>query len=169
VRGSLPADVLFIGEAPGKNEDGLGKPFVGPAGHELDRVLSGALESVPPRMDVDEEGEPVERPIRFAYTNLVACIPRGEDGDKVAEPPTESIETCSPRLQELFRMADPRLVVLVGRLAEKWGPKICDLSGVKVISIVHPAAILQGSIAQKPLAIQLMRVSLTNALCDLVE
>ncbi len=39
-RGSLPCDIFFLGEAPGDSEDLLGKPFVGPAGKLLDRIIA---------------------------------------------------------------------------------------------------------------------------------
>jgi uracil-DNA glycosylase family 4 len=46
VRGSVPCDVLFIGEAPGQSEDVVGRPFVGPAGKLLDRIIEDALSGI---------------------------------------------------------------------------------------------------------------------------
>ena len=76
LRGKIPCDVLFIGEAPGVSEDTLGKPFVGPAGTLLDNII--------------EESDPGE--LKLAWTNVIACIPKDDDGHKVKEPPRYSIE-----------------------------------------------------------------------------
>lgn len=105
-RGDLPCDVLFVGEAPGKTEDALGEPFVGPAGQLLDRILGRALDGFP-------------RAVRVAYSNLIACIPLDDEGEgKTEEPPPESVAACAPRLADLVRIARPRLVVRVGRHAQ---------------------------------------------------
>jgi uracil-DNA glycosylase len=45
-RGSIPCDILFVGEAPGRSEDALGKPFVGPAGILLDEMIEDALSGI---------------------------------------------------------------------------------------------------------------------------
>lgn len=128
-RGKLPCDILLIGEAPGESENVLGQPFVGPAGHLLDRIIRSA---VPDSM-------------AWAITNLVACIPR-QDGSKVSEPDPDDILHCAPRLDEFVRMANPRLIVCVGKLAESWviGTKgrrhlLAWYNGA-MIGIIHPAA-----------------------------
>lgn len=59
-RGTVPAPVVFVGEAPGESEDVLGIPFVGPAGHLFDYILNEAI---------------TDR-TRYAITNLVCCIPK---------------------------------------------------------------------------------------------
>lgn len=151
-RGSLPCDVLFIGEAPGASEDVLGKPFVGPAGKLLDKIIESALN---------------DRPIRVALTNLVACIPLGDDGDKVKEPSREAIESCAPRLTELRRIANPQLIVCVGDLAEKWAVK--PGGGVWLIKIIHPAAILRMDASQQPLAIKRAVVAISDAVARFSE
>jgi uracil-DNA glycosylase len=61
-KGQVPTDVLLCGESPGLSEDSIGTPFVGPAGHLLDYILSRALENYPR--------------VRVAVTNLVGCFPR---------------------------------------------------------------------------------------------
>jgi len=91
-RGKIPCDLLFIGEAPGQSEDVLGVPFVGPAGKLLDSIidqatLTGRAEYSP------GSGKPVpnENFPRIAFTNLVSCIPKGEDGNKIQEPEKQHI------------------------------------------------------------------------------
>ena len=162
-RGKLPCDLLIIGEAPGASEDALGVPFVGPAGRLLDRIIADALgqdaaSQYPKGLNV--------QPIRLAWTNLVACLPRDPDGEgKLSEPPKESIEACAPRLRELTMMAKPKLIVCVGGLAEKWVPKL--LVGSRSIAIVHPAAILRAPIAAQGMMIMKCVVTLATALEEL--
>lgn len=102
-RGSIPCDVLFIGEAPGPSEDVIGSPFVGPAGRLLDQMISLYI----------------SRHWKMAFTNLVACIPKSDDGSKFAEPPKEAILACEKRLVEFVNICRPRAVILVGKLAQK--------------------------------------------------
>lgn len=164
-RGSLPCDVLFIGEAPGPSEDVIGQPFVGPAGHLLDEIMT--------RAGFDETDVGV-RPVTRAFTNLVACIPKDESsGDKFTEPPLESIKACFPRLVELVRMAKPKLIITVGKLAAKhvygqaqfdpvdWLP---ENHFIQWEEIIHPAAILRMDLSQRGLQIQRTIVKLSDAL-----
>lgn len=147
VRGTLPCDVLMIGEAPGVSEDIIGRPMVGPAGKLLDFIIGRACAKA---------GEPVS----WAITNLVSCIPLGEDGAKTEEPEIESIDACSDKLYELAKIAKPRAIVTIGTLAEAY----VDQSLIQLrkevpltkdrITIMHPAAILRADIAFKDLLIQ---------------
>ncbi len=141
VRGKLPCDVLLVGEAPGINEDALGKPFIGPAGKLLDRIIQEA------------GGDKW----RLAFTNVVACIPWGEDGKKVSDPPKVAVEKCHPRLTELIGIAKPTKVVCVGLVAAKY--VLGDAT------ITHPAAILRANPAEQGLMYQRNVV----ALADLFE
>lgn len=147
-RGKVPCDVLFIGEAPGDSEDVLGGAFVGPAGHELDGWIATAMElrSI--------------RQLRLGFTNLLACIPV-KDSKGRREPKRESIVACSPRLQEFLKLAQPRLIVKVGSIAEK---ELVDLPGV---GIIHPSAVLQMDNARKPVTIQGAIVTLADAMEEL--
>jgi uracil-DNA glycosylase len=151
-RGDLPCHVLFVGEAPGKSEDCLGKPFVGPAGKLLDDIVEDAL---------------ADRSLRVAFTNLIACIPKDEDGDKL-EPPDESVAACSPRLVELVRMARPCLLVRVGAHAQHYlspGYRHSIRTGwsCKVLDMLHPAAILRKPAAFQTIEVQRAVVTLRNA------
>jgi uracil-DNA glycosylase len=141
-RGTIPCDVLFLGEAPGVSEDVLGSPFVGPAGHLLDRIIE---ESIPDEVD-------------YALTNLVACIPKDEDNDKVGEPPEEAINACAPRLKEFVRICRPNRVILVGTLAHKHFKE-----DVPTVKILHPAAILRLDVSQRGLAIQRSIVAIIHS------
>jgi DNA polymerase len=155
-RGNVPCDVLFIGEAPGESENVIGLPFVGPAGRLLDQVIrqSGLAGSG----------------LHYAMTNLVACVPRDEDGGgKIAEPPDDAVRQCGLRLVEFVALCNPMLVVCVGKLAQGWldpGYKhaIKLERAVPMIDITHPAAILRANVAQKGLMVQRCVVALRNAI-----
>lgn len=155
-RGKIPCDVLFIGEAPGESEDALGQPFIGPAGKLLDRLIEQA-----------GGGN-----YRIAFTNLIACIPRDETGEKVLDPPKEAIDTCQERLIEILRIADPSVVVYVGKASQKHAPEAVLHSKTfhepYRADIVHPAAILRMDVSQKGLTIQRTVLALENAFGFLV-
>lgn len=159
VRGTLPCDVMFIGEAPGESEDVLGTCFIGPAGKLLDRLIR-------------ESG--VER-LRYAITNLVCCWPRDEEG-KTRAPAKEEIAACLPRLREIVHIGKPRSVVLVGELAGRAIPGQATLylpgadglpwlephEFLRFAEIIHPAAILRMGVAQQGLAYQRALVALKD-------
>ncbi len=150
-RGSIPCDVLMIGEAPGSSEDTLGRPFVGPAGHLLDDIIERATPSTP---------------VRYAMTNLVACFPAEAKSRGDNEPTHGEILACSDRLVEFVNIAQPRLIVCVGSLAAQY---VDHNDSVKCCDIVHPAAILRMPLAQKQMAVQRCVVQLRNAVDDMLQ
>lgn len=155
-RGGVPADVLFVGEAPGVSEDVQGLPFVGPAGYLLNRIIDKALQG------------------KYSYciTNLVGCMPTDETGSKSGAPSDDAVEQCTPRLQELYRIARPKLVVAVGKLSHTWlvpgmkySIKLDGLGGrVRFVEIDHPAFILRKPLVQQTFMERRCVVVLQNAL-----
>jgi len=139
-RGNLPCDVLFVGEAPGKSENKIGKPFIGPAGR---RILDPLI----------EEAQRRTSPPKWTYgiTNTVACIPL--ESEKLRVPTREEQIECLPRLVTLLGLANPEVVVFLGRTAENstFHDEILRLldkkdSRLRLRSchhIVHPAYILR--------------------------
>jgi DNA polymerase len=118
VRGDIPADVLFIGEAPGDSEDVLGLPFVGPAGDLLSELIIQAHQKC-----FDDFGEYNDAPWpRCAFGNLLACVPRNDLG-KIRAPSSREIKSCQPRLIDLVDLIRPRLVVLCGLVPQKHFPR----------------------------------------------
>lgn len=175
-RGKVPCDVLFVGEAPGESENVIGQPFIGPAGKLLDHIVERAIQGCQVKTQDNVKGAAAGglRPLRVAFTNMVCCIPRNpESGKKWEEPDDEQVESCRPRLEEFInKVARPRLVVAVGKVAESWltpGYKhsIKMPDGCKVISIVHPAAILRANVAQQGFAVQRCVVVINNAVEEL--
>lgn len=155
-RGTIPCDVVFVGEAPGESEDVLGKPFMGPAGQLLDHIISRSRGS---------------NTWTYALTNLVCCIPRDrDDGAKAAQPPDAAIEACSPRLTEFIDLCNPWLIVCVGAMARDWLEPGYNWSipipDIPRVDITHPAAILRANVSQQGLAIQRCVVTIRNAVED---
>lgn len=144
-RGVVPCDVLFVGQGPGASEDAVGEPFKGPAGEKLDQVIERALDSS----------------VRVALTNLVCCFPREAKAAGNEEPEWDEVVDCRPRLVEFANIAQPRLVVCVGALAEVGVKKVYD--GPRV-DILHPAFILARlPQAQKGMALNKCVVQIRSA------
>jgi len=96
--GPVPCDVMLIGEAPGRDEDILGKPFVGAAG----KILKIALEKAGyERKDV-------------YITNIVKCRP---PGNRVPKP--EEISACAVYLDDEIERVSPSRIILLGRTASR--------------------------------------------------
>jgi uracil-DNA glycosylase len=152
-RGTIPADVVFVGEAPGESENVIGAPFTGPAGHLLDQMIEASF----------------PRTTRYAITNLVACIPRDDDDKKTEEPPDESILACAPRLIEFVDMCNPKLLIAVGKLAEHWLDtkfmrRVRVKESIPRVAIVHPAAILRANPAAQSILIKRNIIALQDAI-----
>jgi DNA polymerase len=106
--GKPTAQVMIIGEAPGRDEDGSGHPFVGAAGRFLNSVL---------------EGTGLDRADLF-ITNTVKCRPPGN-----RTPRRDEVETCTSNyLFQQIELVNPRLIMLLGAVAAK------KVLGVKSIS-----------------------------------
>lgn len=154
VRGKVPADILFVGEAPGLSEDCLGYPFAGPAGHLLDEIIARAI---PPAL-------------RIVLSNLVACLPVDpETGAKAVEPSDASVKACAPRLVDLARICRPRLIVCVGSVASRWldsrhRPRVEVDPAIPMMDIVHPAFILRSNVAMRGLQVQRCVVKISTAI-----
>lgn len=126
-RGSVPCDVLFVGEAPGDTELVLREPFVGPSGRYLDRVINQVLK---------DHGK-----VTTAFTNAIACAPLEEETLRFRPPKKSEISSCSPRLQEFVNLCDPSSIVCLGATAKKAIAKID--TEAEVFFGIHPSAILR--------------------------
>jgi len=138
--GNPDAKIMFIGEAPGKNEDLYGIPFCGRAGAVLDQLLS----------EIGLKREDV------FITNVLKCRPPGN-----RDPKPEEIAACSPYLDEQIKIINPKIIVTLGNYAtsyilNKFGFKAENISKVrgkvfkvttlltalKIIPTYHPATSL---------------------------
>jgi len=123
-RGSIPANILFIGEAPGISEEMIGEPFVGQSGKLLDKMLESTI------------GDN----ITYFITNCVMCRPTSiKDGDNRKPNPYEVIK-CSSNLMSIYRLIQPKIVIFVGRTSEEYYKKEFKNS----IFLYHPAYLLRG-------------------------
>ena len=131
--GSRNADVMFVGEGPGQQEDEQGRPFVGPAGQLLDKMLAAIG---------------LNRSVVY-IANIVKCRPP-QNRDPL---PAES-EACMPWLREQFRILQPKIVVCLGRIAAqrmiradfsvtKEHGTFIEKGGIWFMGTFHPAALLR--------------------------
>lgn len=126
-RGVIPAEVLFIGEAPGKSEDLLGQAFIGPAG----RILQSAIEQVLLKLNLPE--------LTYYITNTTACRPTDKKFGPNRAPSKEEMLACWPRLQLTEQLVNPRKVILLGKVAQR----SCVRHFPSAHCLVHPAYILR--------------------------
>jgi uracil-DNA glycosylase family 4 len=133
--GSPETEVVFVGEAPGFNEDRQGRPFVGAAGTLLDELLS----FIHWRRD------------EVFITNIVKCRPPGN-----RDPEADEIAACAPYLRRQLEALDPAVIVTLGRhslsalvpgtrIAATHGtvrpaPPECGARAAVVYAMYHPAA-----------------------------
>ena len=142
--GNPAARVMIIGEAPGREEDRAGKPFVGRAGQLLDRML-GAIDM----------GRAHDDPAQSVYiTNVLPWRPPSNRTPDAAE-----IAMMLPFLQRHIALADPEVIVLMGntpcqallgrtgitRLRGNW----VEVSGKPCLPMFHPAYLLRNPIAKR--------------------
>ena len=135
--GNADADLMFIGEAPGANEDRQGKPFVGHAGKLLDRLLA--------EIGLDREDAFI--------ANVLKCRPPAN-----RDPTPAEIEECSPHLFRQIELIEPRVICTLGNFATKLltgksegitkvhgRPQTRELAGrtLRLYPIYHPAAALR--------------------------
>lgn len=127
-RGTIPAKILFIGEAPGKTEDLIGVPFIGQAGRLLDRGIDTACQMAE-----------LEFPPSYFITNTVACRPTDMlDGEN--RPPTpEEAWRCFERLKKTYQHVKPARVVFLGKVAKRY----CSTAFPEAVELYHPAYLLR--------------------------
>ena len=132
--GNPDADVMFIGEGPGEQEDLRGEPFVGPAGTLLDDMLS--------IIDID-------RVTGCYIANIVKCRP-----PRNRDPQDQEQDACIGYLQEQIALVQPKIIVCLGRIAAlrlidpnyritrehgQWVQR----DGIWLTAIYHPSALLR--------------------------
>ena len=137
--GSRNADLLFIGEAPGSDEDKQGRPFVGRAGQLLTKII---------------EAIGLKREDVF-IANILKCRPPGNRNPHPAE-----IASCSPYLLQQIRLIKPKVICALGKFAaqtllntespiSKLRGNFHDYHGIKLMPTYHPAYLLRNSIGKK--------------------
>lgn len=132
--GDRNAEWLFVGEAPGAEEDRRGEPFVGQAGKLLDNMLAAIS---------------LKRGENVYIANVLKCRP-----PENRDPHGEEVVKCDPFLKRQVELIKPRLIVAMGRFAAQsllntdsaigaLRGKLHDYNGVPVIVTYHPAYLLR--------------------------
>ncbi|MGN0527278.1 MAG: uracil-DNA glycosylase family protein [Acutalibacteraceae bacterium] len=141
--GNENADIMFVGEGPGENEDLQGEPFVGKAGQLLDKYL-------------DVIGLDRRRNIYIA--NIVKCRP-----PQNRDPKDEEQESCIEWLRHQTRLIQPKIIVCLGRIAAQkligkefrvtqHHGEFVQKGNILFMGTFHPAALLRNP-NNKPLAL----------------
>jgi DNA polymerase len=131
--GAADADIMFIGEAPGADEDRQGMPFVGKAGQLLTKIIEAMQLQ---RQDV-------------YICNMLKCRPPNN-----RDPLPEEIASCEPYLKRQIEIVQPAIICTLGRIATQAVLKttesmarlrgtLHEYEGIPVIATYHPAALLR--------------------------
>jgi|tagenome__1003787_1003787.scaffolds.fasta_scaffold20947042_2 uracil-DNA glycosylase len=131
--GNARADIMFIGEAPGADEDQQGEPFVGRAGQLLNNMITA--------MGIRRED--------IYIANIIKCRPPGN-----RTPERDECDTCSPFLMQQIEVVKPKIIVALGAVAAKTllgvndamanlRGRIYDFKKTKLAVTYHPAYLLR--------------------------
>ena len=138
--GNPKADVMFIGEAPGADEDAQGEPFVGRAGQLLNKII-----------------EAVQMKREEVYIcNILKCRPPNN-----RDPLPTEMGTCSPYLLKQIELIKPKFIICLGRISAQWlmqtndtltalRGKAHEFHGARLIVTYHPAALLRNPNWKRP-------------------
>ena len=146
--GDPNADLMFIGEAPGHDEDIQGEPFVGRAGQLLTDIIKA--------MHLSRE--------QVYIANVIKCRP-----PENRNPETDELDQCRPYIRRQVEMIQPKVIVTLGKfglhsLTEKsyaisavrgqW----LDYNGIKLMPTYHPAYLLRTPSAKKDVWLDMKKV-----------
>jgi uracil-DNA glycosylase family 4 len=131
--GNLEAELMFIGEGPGHDEDVQGRPFVGRAGQLLTKIIQAMTFD---RKDV-------------FITNIVKCRP-----PENRTPHRDEIERCAPYLLDQIRSIQPKVIVTLGKVATDYfvhsasgmtslRGQFYDWGGIRVMPTFHPSYLIR--------------------------
>ena len=151
-RGAAQAPLMVIGDTPGRDEDMEGRPFVGPAGNLLDRILAAAGWT--------------ENDVHIA--NLIYWRPPGN------RPPTQlELDSCRPFLERQIELVSPRALLILGQAAAKhilrtdepilkirgrWQTLAIGDLNVPVIASLHPTYLVRTPIAKRQVWLDILSV-----------
>jgi DNA polymerase len=137
--GNPNADLMFVGEAPGRDEDIAGKPFVGRAGQLLTDIIKA--------MGLGRED--------VYIANVIKCRP-----PENRNPEPDELDACRPYIRQQIELIKPRVIVTLGRFAlqstlernvaisgarGEW----LDWNGIKLMPTYHPAYLLRTPSAKR--------------------
>ncbi len=146
--GNSAAGIMFVGEAPGADEDRQGEPFVGAAGQLLNKIISA--------MDLRRED--------VYICNILKCRPPNN-----RDPQPEEIEQCEPYLKRQIELIQPKVICTLGRFAAQTLLRSSDsmghmrgqshqYEGIPLVATYHPAALLRNAQWKRPTWVDMKRV-----------
>ena len=139
--GNPDADIMFVGEGPGEDEDLSGRPFVGKAGQLLTKII--------------ENGMKISRS-QVYIANIVKCRPPAN-----RDPMPDEAQCCIGFLKEQIRIVNPKVLILLGKVAMKYllglegaitkaREATYEYEGIKVFVTYHPSALLRNESYKRP-------------------
>lgn len=137
--GAPQARLMFVGEAPGEDEDKQGEPFVGRAGQLLTKIIEA--------IGLTRE--------QVYIANVIKCRPPGN-----RNPEPDEVQTCEPFLFQQIALVQPRVVVALGKFAAqsllrttepitKLRGRVFEFRGASLIPTFHPAYLLRNPPAKR--------------------
>lgn len=127
-RGVKPADILFIGEAPGKSENLTGQAFFGKSGRLFNEAIVIATRLAQ-----------LNKTPSYYITNVICCRPTDSLGGPNRIPTDAEAWACRPNLEATVSEVQPNMVILLGKVAEKY----CKPMFPGAAKLPHPASILR--------------------------
>jgi uracil-DNA glycosylase len=157
--GNPDAGIMFVGEAPGADEDLQGKPFVGRAGKALTQLLG--------TVGIDRKD--------VYIANIVKCRPPAN-----RQPKSSEIAMCVPFLEAQIRAVNPRILVALGRVStgillgtseplSKVRGKVHDRLGTPLMATFHPSFLLRNGLKGKWMDEALSHLKEATALAHLTQ
>lgn len=136
--GNVDAELMFVGEAPGEDEDLQGEPFVGKAGQLLTKIIIA--------MGLTRE--------KVYIANILKCRPDNPDPKGNRPPTPEEIKMCFPYLQQQIKIIQPKVIVALGKTAvqgllgevvqiTQYRGKWKSYRGIPVMPTYHPSYLLR--------------------------
>jgi len=137
--GNPEADLMFVGEAPGADEDLQGEPFVGRAGQLLTKIIEA----------IDLKREDVY------IANVIKCRPPGN-----RNPEPDEVETCEPFLFQQIDVIKPKVIVALGKFGaqtllrtldpiSRLRGRVYNFRGAKLVPTFHPAYVLRNPASKR--------------------
>ena len=147
-KGNRNADILFIGEGPGQQEDLQGLPFVGPAGQLLDKMLASV------GLSLDD----------VYIGNVVKCRPPGN-----RDPHEDEKEACLNYLRYQLMLIQPKIIVCLGRISAmrlikpeyritREHGQFVRKGGLLLTAVYHPAALLRDASKKEDMLLDMERI-----------
>lgn len=140
--GKIDADIMFISEGPGEDEDKTGRPFVGKAGQLLTKIIENGMKM--PREEV-------------YIANIVKCRPPAN-----RDPLPDEAEQCIGYLKKQIEIINPKVIIILGKIAARYLLGIDEsitkarensysYHNAKVFVTYHPSALLRNESYKRPL------------------